>query len=201
MIRCGTVWAATFAEGNPKGRPVMGLIQARPPRPSSSSPHLPDLPLWHLPPAPPTPCSDDDGMVKLFNYPCVIHDAPHRAYRGHSSHVMCVRFNSDSSLVCSVGGHDWAVFQFRVVRLRPDDPPPPKAEKVWGAIDDSGERGGKAGWVGGRQEGGLCWGGGYVAARGVFRGPHFYTSGFRVVCLVGSALYCTLGACTAMYCL
>lgn len=22
--------------------------------------------------------SDDDGMVKLFNYPCVIHDAPHR---------------------------------------------------------------------------------------------------------------------------
>ena len=25
--------------------------------------------------------SDDEGMVKLFNYPCVIHDAPHRAYR------------------------------------------------------------------------------------------------------------------------
>ena len=55
-------------------------------------------------------------MVKLFNFPCVVHDAPHRAYRGHSSHVMSVRFNCDSTLVCSGGGHDWAVFQ---VRQRP----------------------------------------------------------------------------------
>ncbi|GAX82495.1 hypothetical protein CEUSTIGMA_g9922.t1 [Chlamydomonas eustigma] len=82
--------------------------------------------------------SDDHGMVKLFNYPCVIHDAPHRAYRGHSSHVMCVRFNCNSTLVCSGGGHDWAVFQFRVVRIKPDDPPPPKPQRVWGALDESG---------------------------------------------------------------
>ncbi len=43
--------------------------------------------------------SDDEGRVKLFNYPCVVEDAPHRAYRGHSSHVMGVRFNADDSLV------------------------------------------------------------------------------------------------------
>lgn len=43
--------------------------------------------------------ADDDGMVKLFNYPCVVDDAPHRAYRGHCSHVMGVRFNKDDSLV------------------------------------------------------------------------------------------------------
>ena len=45
--------------------------------------------------------SDDHGMVKMFAYPCVVHDAPHRAYRGHSSHVMSVRFNSNDSLVCT----------------------------------------------------------------------------------------------------
>ncbi len=43
--------------------------------------------------------ADDDGMVKLFNYPVVVDDAPHRAYRGHCSHVMGVRFNMDDSLV------------------------------------------------------------------------------------------------------
>lgn len=36
------------------------------------------------------------------------------------------------------GGHDWAVFQFRVIELRPEDPPPPPPEKVWGPIDASG---------------------------------------------------------------
>jgi len=38
-------------------------------------------------------------MVKLFNYPVVVDDAPHRAYRGHCSHVMGVRFNKDGNLV------------------------------------------------------------------------------------------------------
>jgi WD40 repeat protein len=56
---------------------------------------------------------DDNGLVKLFNYPVVIEEAPHRAYRGHSSHVMCVRFNADDSIVCSAGGKDWGLFQFR----------------------------------------------------------------------------------------
>jgi microtubule-associated protein-like 6 len=83
--------------------------------------------------------SDDKGMVKLFNYPCVVHDAPHRAYRGHSSHVMCVRFNCNSSLVCSSGGHDWAVFQFRVVEVKPEEKPPPPPEPVWGPLDASGK--------------------------------------------------------------
>lgn len=82
--------------------------------------------------------SDDDGKVKLFNYPCVIEDAPHRAYRGHSSHVLSVRFNCDDSLVCSGGGHDWAVFQFRVVELKPQEAPPPAPEPVWGPLDNSG---------------------------------------------------------------
>jgi microtubule-associated protein-like 6 len=59
--------------------------------------------------------ADDSGLVKLFNYPCVVEDAPHRAYRGHSSHVMGLRFAADGKTVCSVGGKDFAMFQFRVV--------------------------------------------------------------------------------------
>ncbi|KAJ9506292.1 hypothetical protein QJQ45_013870, partial [Haematococcus lacustris] len=116
--------------------------------------------------------ADDHGMVKMFNYPCVVEDAPHRAYRGHSSHVMGVRFNADDSLVrqnplhatpippsppscsyaslhtqplgdapqvCSAGGHDWAIFQFRVVHITPTAAPPPRAEPVWGPLDPSGK--------------------------------------------------------------
>lgn len=47
--------------------------------------------------------SDDSGLVKLFNYPCVVEDAPHRAYRGHSAHVMCVRFSCNDRRVISAG--------------------------------------------------------------------------------------------------
>ena len=36
--------------------------------------------------------SGDDGAVRLFNYPCVVEDAPNRKYIGHSSHVMMARF-------------------------------------------------------------------------------------------------------------
>jgi len=83
--------------------------------------------------------ADDDGMVKLFNYPVVVDDAPHRAYRGHCSHVMGVRFNKDDSLLCSAGGKDWAIFQFRVVPIPLGAPPPPKPKAVWGALDPQGK--------------------------------------------------------------
>lgn len=111
---------------------------------------------------------DDFGLVKLFNQPVVIECAPHRAYRGHSSHVMCVRFNADDSLLCSAGGKDWALFQFRVVPADPAEVAaagggvaagalggmsscsskkglaagkvdPGKADMVWGPLDPAGE--------------------------------------------------------------
>jgi microtubule-associated protein-like 6 len=59
--------------------------------------------------------ADDRGLVKLFNCPCVVEDAPHRAYRGHSPRVACARFSCDGRLVCSVGGRDGAMFQFRLL--------------------------------------------------------------------------------------
>jgi microtubule-associated protein-like 6 len=87
--------------------------------------------------------SDDYGLLKLFNYPVVIQDAPHRAYRGHSSHVMCVRFNADDSLVCSTGGKDWAMFQFRVVPVDvADDGGPEATGRPAGVAGGAGTAGG-----------------------------------------------------------
>jgi WD40 repeat protein len=57
---------------------------------------------------------DDFGKVKLFRYPCVVEHAPFRTFSGHSSHVMNVRFLADQRRVVSVGGHDGAIFQWRV---------------------------------------------------------------------------------------
>ena len=95
----------------------------------------------------------DDGMVRLFNYPCVVEGAPcrraaagrvgihgrkrcadvehtrvchrhRRELRGHAAHVANVRVSPDNALVVSVGGRDRAVMQWRV--LRAEQPAPPK---------------------------------------------------------------------------
>lgn len=52
---------------------------------------------------------------------------------------MNVRINSDDTKVCSVGGKDWAMFQFKFVRLDPEPPPPPPPTTVWGPLDSTGE--------------------------------------------------------------
>jgi WD40 repeat protein len=77
------------------------------------------LPPSALPPRSPDGrllCSGDDfGRVRLFHYPVVVEHAPSVAATGHSSHVMNVRFSGDGKRVWSVGGHDSAVFQWRLV--------------------------------------------------------------------------------------
>ncbi|CAG9464667.1 unnamed protein product [Pedinophyceae sp. YPF-701] len=59
--------------------------------------------------------ASDDGMVRMLNYPCVVENAPAREYRGHSSHVTCARFSPNNGWVVTTGGHDRAVFQWRVL--------------------------------------------------------------------------------------
>lgn len=54
-------------------------------------------------------------QVKLFNWPCVVEDAPAYSYGGHSSHVTAVRWSADENYAVSTGGHDRAVFQWRLV--------------------------------------------------------------------------------------
>jgi hypothetical protein len=65
--------------------------------------------------------ADDFSLVKLFNGPVVADDAPFRAYRGHASHVMCVRFGCDDRRLFTVGGTDRCVFQWRTVGVNLDD--------------------------------------------------------------------------------
>eukprot|EP01051_Picozoa_sp_SAG22_P015306 SAG22_NODE_1978_length_3212_cov_3.220045_8_plen_217_part_00 len=86
--------------------------------------------------------SGDDGLVRLFNYPVVsrkalsfccastaflskavpfhavpldqvIEEAPHRAFRGHSSFVDNIRFLADDERVISAGGRDRSMMQWR----------------------------------------------------------------------------------------
>merc|ERR1711871_192801 len=57
------------------------------------------------------------GAVKLFNAPCVVEDAPHREYSGHSSQVCNVRFVGMDRIV-SVGGADCTMLLWRVKHPR-----------------------------------------------------------------------------------
>ena len=59
--------------------------------------------------------ADDNGLVKLFNCPAVVHDAPHRAYRAHASHVMNCRFLKEDTHCVTVGGGDRAVIQWKLI--------------------------------------------------------------------------------------
>jgi len=92
--------------------------------------------------------ADESGKIKLFNYPCVFHDAPYREYKGHASRAACARFTAGDFRVVTAGARDRALLQFITKGVRLDEPPPaydlPAEEtRTWGAID-----GGKAmGWI------------------------------------------------------
>ena len=79
--------------------------------------------------------ADDSGVVKLFNCPCVVEDAPHRAYSGHSAHVTCLRFSADGRRLVSVGGADRSAFQFRLVPVQQPPPPAAPPPASWGTVD------------------------------------------------------------------
>ena len=65
---------------------------------------------------------DDYFKVKLFRYPCLL-NAEGKAYSGHCSHIMNVRFLRNDSRVVSAGGNDCSVFvwKHRMVKDDPDD--------------------------------------------------------------------------------
>ena len=94
--------------------------------------------------------ADDFGMVKLFNYPCVVEAAPFAPQAGHCSHVACVRFSPDDALCISAGGHDRALLQFRTRGIagyvQGDAPPPPISPQ--GPPGERGKRAGAAGAAG-----------------------------------------------------
>ena len=63
--------------------------------------------------------ADDFGTLKVFQYPCIVKNAPGRVYGGHCSHVTNVRFYNDGSNNCSTkiattGGNDNTVVVWNV---------------------------------------------------------------------------------------
>lgn len=91
--------------------------------------------------------SDDESHLKLFNYPCIVEDAPFSGpYFAHASHVPAAVFLHGDTHIASAGGSDRTVMLWRVVPAahaqgqidsasgrriisqhvpRPLDPPPP----------------------------------------------------------------------------
>lgn len=55
---------------------------------------------------------DNFSLVKLFNYPVTNHNAPFRAFFGHSSFVTSTRFSPDGRRLFTAGGRDRATLQF-----------------------------------------------------------------------------------------
>jgi WD40 repeat protein len=55
---------------------------------------------------------DDFGLVNLFRNPSRCGNMPH-CLRGHSEHVMRVKFSPDDTFIYSVGGQDQTLIQWR----------------------------------------------------------------------------------------
>lgn len=56
---------------------------------------------------------NDDSLVRLFHYPCVVPKQVHKAYQGHSSHITQVRFSKDDNFLVSTGGNDKCVLVWK----------------------------------------------------------------------------------------
>lgn len=111
---------ARSARGAPVNERLEGggdaIFHARRPRPPTKQESADGVPGAHV-----IATADDFSLIKLFNGPVVADDAPYRAYRGHASHVMCVRFSHDDRRLFSVGGIDRCVFQWRTVGVNGED--------------------------------------------------------------------------------
>jgi WD40 repeat protein len=51
----------------------------------------------------------DDGLIRLFKYPCYIEKADNKQYSGHSSHLTKVKFSANDEHLISTGGKDMTV--------------------------------------------------------------------------------------------
>ena len=57
--------------------------------------------------------ADDFGGVKVFNFPCIVEDAPFVRHKGHSSHVSGVAFLNEDRRLVSTGSNDRACIVFK----------------------------------------------------------------------------------------
>ena len=63
---------------------------------------------------------DDKGRLQIFNYPCVVKDAPHLTMRGHSSHVLTTKWleSAGRGLLATAGGSDDSAIVWRIKRSK-----------------------------------------------------------------------------------
>ena len=59
--------------------------------------------------------ADDFGSVKLLRFPCAMEKSKFVEFKGHSSHVTCVRWSLDGRNLMSVGGNDKCLFVWQIV--------------------------------------------------------------------------------------
>jgi len=59
---------------------------------------------------------DDHGRLQVFNYPCVVKDAPHLTSVGHSSHIMAIKWleSGGRGLLGTTGGNDSSVIVWSI---------------------------------------------------------------------------------------
>lgn len=57
---------------------------------------------------------DDNGMVRILEYPCVVKNSQSVKGRGHSSHVTNVQFSKDDKILISTGGEDQTILEWTV---------------------------------------------------------------------------------------
>jgi WD40 repeat protein len=58
---------------------------------------------------------DDNGKVRVLEYPCVTPNSQNVKGRGHSSHVTNVKFTTNDELIISTGGEDQTILQWKCV--------------------------------------------------------------------------------------
>lgn len=59
--------------------------------------------------------NDEGGLVHIFNYPCIVKNAPNKSYTGHSSHVTNIKFLKGGDILVTTGGNDASVVLWDVV--------------------------------------------------------------------------------------
>lgn len=57
---------------------------------------------------------DDYGLVNLYNDPCEEKFNKARSYRGHSEHVVRVKFADEGKYIISIGGYDQTILQWKL---------------------------------------------------------------------------------------
>ena len=82
--------------------------------------------------------ANEDGIVRLFRYPCDVGRGDHKTYVGHSFHITKCCFSYNDEFLITVGGEDRTILQWR--HYEPDEGDEEMTsdveEEIFTAVDD-----------------------------------------------------------------